>query len=483
MTTKELHLMPSEIDLSTTKSFPKIKFEKKTTQPKTNKDTNETEAPQSYNTATIIYKHLNPTTNKYEKQERWLVQAPVMKSRGGLVAAKKNGRWGCYVVCSNLDLKIEGMKEFLGQSLELDDWLDMPDKSTKDALGKNDVGFLQNLYMRCSEQAYEDRDSLGLTAAKKPNMMGAVFKNPVKWPTDSRGDVIPGASPTILLKVFLMGDPSKKNTRKAIFSIPAPGTKTGEQVLPWEFLQEAEIEFEPLIQIKSVYAGGGKASLQMEIISAIVHSFVRLNTRGEQTELIEKYSGNEELTRKLMDQMQQMQDLLGDTSLLIPANKDDSKKNKTDDSDKKEKKKLPPPKKDDEDDEPKKDKKKLLPPKKQDDDESELETPRPKKEKPKLLPPKKQDDDESELETPRPKKEKNKKPPSPTPSEAESVIETPVPAPKKEKKKISAENIEPSSPPKKEKKKHESEEDLESETPKPKSKKKVEPVEESDELE
>lgn len=426
MATHEIHLMPSQIDLSNPKSFPPIKFEKKTTQPKKDESTGQTEAPQSYNTAPLNYNHKNPKTNKYEKQERWLVQAPKMKSRGGLVAAKKNGRWGCYIVCSSLDLKTEGMAEFLGQSIDIEDWMNMPEVSTEDTLGKKDVGFMQNLYLRLAEQAYVERASIGLGSVKKANSMEASFKNPVKWPTDSSGNVIPGSAPTMLFKVFLMGDPAKSNTRKAIFSIPDPTSKTGERPIPWEYLQEAEIEFEPLVCFKSVYAGGGKASIQMEIVSAVLHSFVRLNSQCDQKELIEKYSTDEKLTTKLNEQLQQMMDLMGDST-----SSSSSKKTPEEDTKKDTKKKLPPPpaKKPSEDDDDNSSKKKKLPaPKKQDDDDDDIPDSPVKKDKKKLALPKKQDDDDDVADSPI-KKDKKKlaasKKHDDDDDDAESVAETP----------------------------------------------------------
>jgi hypothetical protein len=40
--------------------------------------------------------------------------------------------------------------------------------------------------------------------------------------------------------------------------------------IDWELLKGVEMKFIPLVHIKKIYVGGGKASLQMEVVSAIV---------------------------------------------------------------------------------------------------------------------------------------------------------------------------------------------------------------------
>src|SRR5690606_39260936 len=42
--------------------------------------------------------------------------------------------------------------------------------------------------------------------------------------------------------------------------------------VPWELLMGVEMEFVPLIHIKRIYVGGGKASIQMEVVSAVLTS-------------------------------------------------------------------------------------------------------------------------------------------------------------------------------------------------------------------
>ncbi len=480
MSTKELHLTPSEINLSNEKSFPQPIYEKKSTQPKPDPETGKTEKPQQYNEAPLIYKHYNKQTKKYEKQDRWLVQGPVMKSRGGLVWEKKGNRWGCYILCNSLDLKTEGMLEFLGNQVDLSDWMKMPEVSTDETVGRDSVGLIMNLYLRCAEGAYTQRKSLGMEAVKKPDGMEGVFKCPIKYPTDAQGNLIEGASPSAFWKVFLLGDPSKKTTRKATFSVPSPDTTEGEIVLPWEYLQDADIEFQPLFNFKKIYAGGGKGSIQIEIISAVVLSLVRLNTKGEQKDLIAKYNKNEQLTSKLADQLAQMAELMGNDSAFIPKKKSEDTKNII--PPKKGGAKLLPKKKDDDsgsdsngDDEPASPVKKaplkkggLTLPKKNeikdlDDVSDESEEVKPKNKK-LLLPKKKVEEVESDEDSSKKNKKKDD-------DEDEEVAPPPKDKKKVEKKKIVEEDND-SEPKKKD--------DDEDEDPKPKPKKVEKPKDEEE---
>jgi hypothetical protein len=388
----ELHLLPNEIDLSSPKSFPEIIFEKKQTQPKPDPETGKTEKPQTYNTAPLIYNHFNKKTKKYVPQTRWLVKGPVMTSRGGIVAESKQGRWGAYILCSSLDPKDPGMSEFLGSPLDLSAWLKMPEESTDDTVGRDAIGFMQNLHLRCMEYAFPVRKNLGMDSVKKADSFESVFKSPIKWKTDANGNPVEGAPASAFWKVFLMGDPNKLTTRKATFSIPDPSSKTGETVLPWRYLQECEMTFEPLLLIKSCYAGGGKGSIQIEIVSAVVHDFKRLNSEGQQKELIEKYTEDTTLVSKLAEQLEQMKELLGDTT-------SNSTKKSTDEG----KKKLPSKSKKDDDDEEDDDKlfkNKKLPPKgksvKNVDDDEEDDDALFKKKKLPLPKPKDIDEDEEE---------------------------------------------------------------------------------------
>ena len=138
MSNTEIHLNPTEIDLSSKKSFPCPRFGEKNVAAVTDPATNTVTPAQKYYSAPLIYKH--PVENskgviEYIKQERWLVQGPTMRSRGGINFEQKGKRWSAYISVS-LDPKQDGILDFTGKPVELSKWIDMPEKSTKNVIGR-----------------------------------------------------------------------------------------------------------------------------------------------------------------------------------------------------------------------------------------------------------------------------------------------------------------------------------------------------------
>ena len=260
---------------------------------------------------------------------------------------------------------------------------------------------MSNLHLRCMEYAFEDRQDYGLGGAGKLDSFDTIFTSPIKWNLkDNQGNVMEGSTARASFKVFVYGDPSKKKTRKATFSMPDPKSPDGEFVFPWEYLEDSDVTFAPLFQMKSIYSGGGKASIQMEIISAVVTSFIRLNTKGEQKDVIEKYNKDEEVVARVAEQLRQMQELMG---VAPPKTNNDTKKK--DDSPIKTKagtkqNKLKNIDDDDEDDDKTSKGKKLLLPKKKNDDSDDSEDDSNKKKKNNVVKKKiiEEDEDDSDNE-------------------------------------------------------------------------------------
>ena len=114
-----------------------------------------------------------------------------------------------------------------------------------------------------------------------PQAPGGLFKNPIYRPRDEiTGDYIPGRAPSIFFKLFSRG--------KAPYAEQTLFTGLDEKPIPWTLLQNVEMKFIPLIHIKRVYVGGGKASLQMEVVSAIVTSIRARGTATRQSTTIQR---------------------------------------------------------------------------------------------------------------------------------------------------------------------------------------------------
>jgi hypothetical protein len=117
-----------------------------------------------------------------------------------------------------------------------------------------------------------------------PQMCEATgFKNPIYRARDEiTGEPIQGRSPSMFLKLFKRGKPPMEE--KTLF------TDLAKKPIPWQLLIGVDLKFVPLLHIKRIYVGGGKASLQMEVVSAVVLSLKARNTTTRQTSTIDKYA-------------------------------------------------------------------------------------------------------------------------------------------------------------------------------------------------
>ncbi|CAH6420746.1 Hypothetical protein HVR_LOCUS1278 [uncultured virus] len=110
---------------------------------------------------------------------------------------------------------------------------------------------------------------------------GGLFKSPVYRPRDDMtGDYIQGRAPSMFLKLFSRGKPPM--VEQTLF------TGLDGKPIPWTLLQGVEMKFIPLIHVKRIYVGGGKASLQMEVVSAVVTSIRARNTTTRQMGTIQR---------------------------------------------------------------------------------------------------------------------------------------------------------------------------------------------------
>lgn len=297
----EQQLQWSDIKL-TPEYFPDPVFARQQSEPKTDPETGKI-SQATYYSAPLAIKIKDPESGKLRQLPFFEFEGPIMKSAGGINIRRENGRVQASIWTSlNLQDKENDMLSFTGFPMDPDDWEKMPEISTEDEEGRDKVGFLTQLHMRCMSAAYKDRKSIGVDGIKNRSAFEGVFKSPLRWNTNQEGQVVEGSNPNRYWNIFLRGDPDKKGHRKAPFSIPADN-KEGELTLPWSVLQDAEVTFKPLIRVKSIYAGGGKLSFQMEIMSAVVYDFVRLNSRSAQTGTIKALSADKALVTKLAEQL------------------------------------------------------------------------------------------------------------------------------------------------------------------------------------
>jgi hypothetical protein len=115
-----------------------------------------------------------------------------------------------------------------------------------------------------------------------PDMAEATgLKNPIYRPRDEMtGDIIQGRAPSMFLKLFSRG--KAPMVEQTLF------TGLDGKPIPWKLLEGVEMRFIPLLHIKRMYVGGGKASIQMEVLSAIVTSVKARNTTPKQLATIHR---------------------------------------------------------------------------------------------------------------------------------------------------------------------------------------------------
>jgi hypothetical protein len=107
------------------------------------------------------------------------------------------------------------------------------------------------------------------------------LKNPIYRARDEvTGEVVQGRAPSMFLKLFSRGKPPM--TEETLF------TGLDGKPIPWALMRNVEMKFIPLIHIKRLYVGGGKASIQMEVVSAVVTSIRARNSTTRQLTTIHR---------------------------------------------------------------------------------------------------------------------------------------------------------------------------------------------------
>lgn len=132
------------------------------------------------------------------------------------------------------------------------------------------IDCINRIYSACVLPIFNSRGIIRLPEfdAQRP---AALFKNPVYRPRDKLTlELLEGRALSMYLKCFTRG--TYPYIEQTTFTHP------GDTKIPisWEMLRFAEIKFIPLVQFKNIYCGT-KASIQMEMVSAIV---TKITPRG-----------------------------------------------------------------------------------------------------------------------------------------------------------------------------------------------------------
>lgn len=181
-----------------------------------------------------------------------------------------------------------GLSEKLGPSGRPDYsiMVGLPDKGNTQVLTQK----LNEIHKACCKIVHQKKAAVRMFEFD-PERPGSSFKNPI-WKSRDKitGELLPGRDSTVFLKCFKRGYGATEE--KTLFHRPVSIVKDGKvctsyESIPWEIVKNVELRFIPLIHIKKIYVGGGKASLQMEMVSAIVTHIAGRGTTSKQTATLE----------------------------------------------------------------------------------------------------------------------------------------------------------------------------------------------------
>ncbi len=121
---------------------------------------------------------------------------------------------------------------------------------------------------------------------------GELYKHPIYYKMDTNTcERVKGRNPTIWVKLNHW-----KNNRTLF-------TDLDENPIDWDLLRDVEVKMIPLIHVEKIYIGGGKASLQIKLVSAVVTDIVPINTRTRQTRTIDRLKKRKGLANNVAAQL------------------------------------------------------------------------------------------------------------------------------------------------------------------------------------
>lgn len=110
-----------------------------------------------------------------------------------------------------------------------------------------------------------------------PERPGSTFKNPVYYKRDQVTGERVKSNPSLWVKL------NHWKNNKTLF------TDLEGNPIDWSLLYDVELKLIPLVHVEKIYVGGGKASLQLKLVSAIIVDIAQINTRTRQGATLTKY--------------------------------------------------------------------------------------------------------------------------------------------------------------------------------------------------
>ena len=165
---------------------------------------------------------------------------------------------------------------------------------------KGFVTKFQDCYKRIADLLETVKGFVKMPKFKASDPEGTNFKNPIYWPLDSSsGEVIKGKNPSMYLKLIKRG--SGMYEEKTLF------TDLRGNPIDWKLLYNVDMLMVPLVQLEKLYISGGKASLQVKLVSVVVKEVhARGTVTRQQSTIDEILSSEPDAAMKLEQQINQL---------------------------------------------------------------------------------------------------------------------------------------------------------------------------------
>lgn len=183
----------------------------------------------------------------------------------------------------------EGDPPYIKESYSMMFTFNLQDKECVECLEKWD-----DLHKGTAQTLAKHKGKVGMYSFN-PEHPGEIFKHPIYYKIDPvTCERVAGRNPSLWVKLN-----SWKNN-KTLF------TDINENVIDWALLTDVEVKMIPLIHVEKIYIGGGKASLQLKLHSAIVTDIVPIGTRSRQTATLDRLKNKKGLADQVASQLAQM---------------------------------------------------------------------------------------------------------------------------------------------------------------------------------
>jgi hypothetical protein len=210
------------------------------------------------------------------------IEGPELFTPGGINSKDMNGK-AVHSIFTQFDLQDPEILAFVGTEVER-------------------PGTMERLYRVVIDRLDEAKGAVGLGRMQHKMMIEGVTTYPIHWPRDATtSQVIVGKNPSKYFSLFSYGQGYSQ--KRTLFCAPVTDTEGKPTILDWEMLRGVEMKYRPLFHFKKIYIGGGKASIQFDVTSAVVTHIVKANTESNQTDTIETLKRDDNLTKSLRDQI------------------------------------------------------------------------------------------------------------------------------------------------------------------------------------